>query len=176
MKALIVYKTTSGFTETYAGWIAEELNANCIPLKDLRKTEGYDLLIYGGCLHAVGINGYTAFKSHLSPKDYGRLIILAVGASPPKPEIEDEIRRANLAAPEEKDLPLFYFQGGFDFNKLNFITKIIMTAFRWKLAARKDKTDEVKGMLSAYRKPLDATDRKNIEGMLTFISNNFRQT
>lgn len=99
-----------------------------------------------------------------------------MGASPPKPGIEDEIRQANLRAQEEKDRPLFYFQGGFDVRKLDFVTRIIMTLFKWKLASKKNKTDDEKGMLSAYKKPLDATDRKNIERMLTFISNNLRQT
>lgn len=71
----IVIKSSSGSTTVYTSWIAEELNADCTPLKDLKNIGGYDLLVYGGCLHAVGINGYAAFKKHLSPEDYGKLII-----------------------------------------------------------------------------------------------------
>ncbi len=37
MKTLVVYKSLSGFTKKYAGWIGEELQAELLNIKFLRK-------------------------------------------------------------------------------------------------------------------------------------------
>lgn len=37
MKVIIVYKSETGFTETYAGFIAAALNGALVPFKDRRR-------------------------------------------------------------------------------------------------------------------------------------------
>ena len=37
MKTLIIYSSQTGFTKKYATWLSEELQADCIPLKDAKK-------------------------------------------------------------------------------------------------------------------------------------------
>ena len=68
MKTVVVYKSISGFTKKYAEWIAEELEADLfrkekINIAILLK---YDIIIYGGSLHAVGISGVSIIKNNLN--------------------------------------------------------------------------------------------------------------
>ena len=61
MKTLIIYSSQTGFTKKYATWIAEELQADCILLKDAKKInlDDYENIIYGsscgniGCPHCL---------------------------------------------------------------------------------------------------------------------------
>ena len=49
MKTLVVYTSQTGFTKKYAGWIAEEMNADIYDLNDAKKKgddffAGYDAI------------------------------------------------------------------------------------------------------------------------------------
>ena len=175
MKVLIVYKSISGFTKKYAPWISAELNADCTCLADINKFtfSEYDFLIFGGSLHAVGINGYKKFKACIPETGADKIIIFAVGASPANPGIEEEIRSANLKDPSDKNIPLFYLRGGFDYSKLDFPNKIIMKMLKWQLTFKKNRTQDETEMLRAYKTPLDAADRKNIEPLINFLKNKY---
>ncbi|MCR4928580.1 MAG: flavodoxin domain-containing protein, partial [Lachnospiraceae bacterium] len=53
MKTLVVYTSQTGFTQRYAEWLAEEMNADIINLKEAQKKEAtffdsYEAIIYGG--------------------------------------------------------------------------------------------------------------------------------
>ena len=65
MKIAVVYKSISGFTEKYAGWIAEETGGDLFRLGTVSSTKlkEYDAVIYGGSLHAVGITGVGFIKT-----------------------------------------------------------------------------------------------------------------
>jgi len=61
MKYLVLYKSISGFTKKYAFWIAHELKADIFPIIKIKQIilTDYDIIIFGGSLHAVGINRIT---------------------------------------------------------------------------------------------------------------------
>jgi menaquinone-dependent protoporphyrinogen IX oxidase len=171
MKSLVVYKSISGFTQKYARWIAEELASDCIPIEEIGKArlEDCDLVIFGGSLHAVGINGYKRFKSYIPRIGAGKIVVFAVGASPAKAGVEEEIRSENLKGEEERRIPLFYLRGGFDYSKLDFANKFLMQLLKLKMKLSKEKTADERGMLAAYDKPLDATRREKLEPLLAYI-------
>jgi flavodoxin len=85
-KALVLYQTTSGYTKKYAQWISEALAADLSELKDFNasKLTDYDLIIFGGSLHAVGISGIKVIKENLPQLTGKKLVVFAVGASPPR--------------------------------------------------------------------------------------------
>jgi flavodoxin len=58
MKTLVVYKSKTGYTKKYAEWIAEELSADILEVSkvNINILASYDTVIFGGSLHAVGIN------------------------------------------------------------------------------------------------------------------------
>lgn len=171
MKTVVVYKSISGFTKKYAEWIAEELEADLSRLKkiDMDTLLKYDIIIYGGCLHAVGISGVNMIKNNLDKLRDRNIIIFTTGASPSREDIVSKVRDGNFSVEELKQIQFYYFRGGFDFKKLNFINKILMTLYKWKLTSKQDKTSDEKEMLAAYLKPIDFTKKENIKGLLEYV-------
>ncbi len=172
MKIVVVYKSITGFTKRYAEWIAEELNTDILKREEINidKLLEYDAIIYGGSLHAAGITGINIIKEKLVQLKDRNIIIFVTGASPSKAGLIDEITRKNFAEKEQKYVKLFYFRGGFDFNKLNFTNKIIMTLFKWKLQSKRNKTPDEKGMLAAYKHPVDFTKKENAKELINYVN------
>jgi menaquinone-dependent protoporphyrinogen IX oxidase len=172
MKTVVVYKSITGFTKKYAEWIAEELGADIFRYEEINidKLLEYDTIIYGGSLHAAGITGVKLIKKNLGQLNDKNIIIFVTGASPSKEELINEIKKKNFKDEEQKNIKLFYFRGGFDFNKLNFTNKIIMTLFKWKLQSSRNKTPDEKGMLAAYEHPMDFTKKENIKELINYVN------
>ena len=172
IKIVVVYKSISGFTKNYAEWIAEELEADLFRLEkkvDINILLNYDIIIYGGSLHAVGISGVNIIKNNLNKLKDKHIIIFTTGASPSKKGIVSEVKNSNFSVEEQKQIQFYYFRGGFDFKKLNFINKILMTLLKWKIKLKRDKTSDEKGMLAAYSKPMDFTKKENIKDLLEHV-------
>jgi flavodoxin len=168
MNKIIVYKSKTGFTKKYAEWIAKELDSDIIEQKFFNKNylKKYDLIIYGGSLHAIGIFGLKKILKLLKNKQDKKIIVFAVGASPLKKKVLEEIKQHNF---KNKTIPLFYLRGGFNFKKLDLFNKIIMYLFIKNLESKKDKTKDEIGLIKAYKKPVDFTDKKNIKEIIKFI-------
>ena len=171
MKTVVVYKSISGFTKKYAEWIAEELEADLLGVEKIGISIllKYDIIIYGGSLHAVGISGVNIIKNNLNKLKDKNIIIFTTGASLPKESIVSEVKGNNFSVKEQKQIQFYYFRGGFDFNKLNFTNKILMTLLKWKIKLKRHKTPDEKGMLAAYSKPMDFTKKKNIGELLEYV-------
>jgi menaquinone-dependent protoporphyrinogen IX oxidase len=170
---VVVYRSTSGFTKKYAEWIAEELKAD---LLDAKKTNAeiiakYDVIIFGGSLHAVGINGLKLIKNHMSLFTGKKVIVYAVGASPQRENVVSEVKEHNFNA-EMAGVALFYLQGGFNYSKLDFTNKVVMALFWVRLKLLRNRTSDEKGMLAAYSKPLDCTRKENIRPLVEYARNN----
>lgn len=172
MKTLVTYRSVSGFTRTYAEWIAEALSADLRRRSevDLDTMKQYDLVIYGGPLHAVGIAGVDLIKKNLDALTGVKLIVFAVGASPPREDLVSELLTNNFPEPDRERVKLFYLRGGFDFNKLTLPLRLVMRAMKWKIRTtpKEERSDDEKGMLSAFDNPVDFTDRKNIEELVNY--------
>ena len=171
MKTVVIYKSISGFTKKYAEWIAEELEADLLRLEknDIYILLKYDIIIYGGSLHAVGISGVNIIKNNLTKLRDKNIIIFTTGASLPKESIVSEVKDSNFSVGEQKQIQFYYFRGGFDFNKLNFTNKILMTLLKWKIKLKRHKTPDEKGMLAAYSKPMDFTKKEKIKELLEYV-------
>lgn len=175
MRTIVVYSSISGFTEKYAAWIADALGADLRRLKEIgsRDIRGYDCIVYGGSLHAVGVYGLKRTKKLIERAGFAhgeqRLVVFGVGASPPKAETIAQVRDANFTPEEQGYIPFFYFRGGFDFSRLDPFHKIIMTLFKWKIARKPRKTPDELGMLKAYESPADFTDPATIQGLVETV-------
>ncbi len=171
MKTAVVYKSISGFTKTYAEWIAEDLGADLFALDRVSDSvfSEYDAIVFGGSLHAVGINGVKFLNRNFEKLDGKKVVVFAVGASPNREGIPDEVLNKNFTAERRKEIRFFYFRGGFDFSKLDLPNKILMTVFKWSLKRKKSRTEDEQGMLEAYRKPMDFTDRESVKPLLEYV-------
>jgi len=171
MKALVVYKSKSGFVKKYAQWIAEELSADIFEGSNFSadKFNEYDTIIYGGGLYAVGINGVKLLKDNLDKLRGKKVVVFASGASPAREEAINEVRDRNFDAELQKVIKFFYMRGGFEYSKLSLIDKILMQLLKWKLKSKKDLTPDERGMLAAYDQPVDFTRKKNIDELISYV-------
>jgi flavodoxin len=170
LRTVIVYRSISGFTKKYAEWIAEELKADLFDVRaiDAQKISEYDLLIFGGSLHAVGINGIKVLKENILKLSDKKTIVFAVGASPLRESVVREIEKNNFADEEQEKIQLFYLRGGFNFGKLDFKNKVVMALFRVWLGVKKHKTPDERGMLAAYSRPIDCARKENIKEIVEY--------
>ncbi len=172
MKKAVICKSTSGFTRKYAEWIAEELKADLFESNRIKigRLSAYDFIIFGGSLHAAGISGVKLIKNNINKLAGKNIIVFATGASPVKEGLESEIINNNFTVDMQKKLRFFYFRGGFDFKRLDFFNKVLMTLFKWKLLIKKSPTQDEKGMLAAYSKPMDFTKKEHIYRLIEYIN------
>ncbi len=175
MKSVVVYSSITGFTRKYAEWISEDLNCDILSVKNttIEKLLEYDTVIYGGSLHAAGITGINIIKKNLPDLTGRKLVVFATGASPYKEEVLDEIRAKNFTPEEDKQVKVFYFRGGFDYSRLNFTNKVLMSLFKLFILMKpenKRTSDEI-GMLACFSKPVDFTKRENIKEIVDYVRN-----
>ena len=175
MKTLIIYWSKTGFVKKYAEWLAEELKADIIPGKEVTKAKlkEYDAYIFGGSLYAVGINGADFIKKNIKELEGKKTAVFATGASSATEEVIEEVKNKNFTEEEQSYFKFFYLRGGFDYSKLGFKDKVLMGIMKWKLNSKKKKgeelTEEEKGLLAAYEKPVDFTDKENIKEIVEYF-------
>ena len=65
MKKIVIYKSETGFTAKYAGWIADRLGCEAKEYKSVKPGElkDYDLVVYGGWIMAGMVVGYDKIKT-----------------------------------------------------------------------------------------------------------------
>ncbi|MGE5328043.1 MAG: flavodoxin domain-containing protein [Deltaproteobacteria bacterium] len=174
MKAVVIYKSKTGFTKKYAEWIAEDLSADIFEGSKITADmlSDYDSVIYGGGLYAAGINGVKLITQNLDKLKDKKIVVFATGASPSNQKVISDIANKNFTPEEQKIIKFFYLRGGFDYNKLKFPYKAAMTLMKWTIKSKKEseRTDDESGMLEAYDKPVDFTDKKYIDEIISYIN------
>lgn len=175
MKAIVIYKSSSGHTQQYAHMLAEAIQAEVTPLNRMSsyKLETYDTIIFGGCVHASKIIGIRAFNKKV-PKDGKRKILLfAVGANPLSDHNTQELIEKNLKE-LNMDFPLFYMQGGFDPDKLNFALRAMLQAVGKSIKKKEEKDPEAlteadRGFLEFFREKNSHVSKENLQSLIQEI-------
>lgn len=176
MKSIVVYKSKTGYTKKCAEWIAEELSSDIYDVSQatVDTLKAYDTIIYGGSLHAVGINGVKLITKNLDKLKDKKIIVFATGASPSRQEAIDEVRDNNFTPEQQKYIKFFYLRGGFDYSKLPPFDKFLMILLKWKLKNKKKRegklTPDERGMLATYDKPVDFTRKENINEIIAYAN------
>jgi hypothetical protein len=161
MKAAVIYKSKYGSTKKYAEWIAEELNC---PLFEFSKVNNgelgkYDTIIYGGGLYAGSISGVKDIAKNYS----GRLVVFAVGLTPPgEIDLSEAVKRNGI--PNAK---LFQFRGGYIFDKLSPVHKLVMRVVRKAMTSKAGISAEERTKL--YGNVVDYTDRTVIAPLIQYV-------
>ena len=170
MKTIVLYKSISGFTEKYARWIAEDMDCECCSIDDLPSENpvDYDIIIFGGSLHAVGISGFKTLQKRFPDLINRTVYIFATGASPGREHIPGAVIDSNFTEAQKKAFRFYYFRGGFDFSKLNPVNRFIMSLMHIKIRLTKPskRTPDDIGMLSAFANPVDFTKRDRINELV----------
>lgn len=161
MKKIVVYQSGTGFTAKYAGWIAEDLGCEAKEFKTLKPGElaGYDMVIYGGWIMGGMVAGYDKVKK----LELKNIVVFGVGMTVPSEEVATKIAEQNQI-PQER---FFYFEGGYNPQKLGFVQKSMMNIIKKSLLKKADKTAEDLHTLETF-KGADNTDRYAIKGLVEY--------
>lgn len=172
MKTIVIYNSQTGFTKRYAQWIAEAVGAEYMELEAARRCnyDDYDTIVFGSWACAGGISKLKWFKSHMDSWRDKKLIVYCVGGSPAEnPEIAHALR-SNFSDAQWEKVKVFYCQGGFDYEKMSFLSRMMMKVFLKTLRSKKDKTEEEKAMVEMISHSYDISDRKYIEPILECLN------
>ena len=171
MKSIAIYKSKYGYTETYAKWIAEELKCDLKEASDvsINELQKYDVIIYGGGLYVVGINGIRLIKTNYNLLSNKKLIVWATGANPGREDDIQKVWNHNFTEEQLKNIKTFYLRGGFDYKRLKVADKILMNILKIKLKLKKDITEDEQRMLDAYDVAENNCNKENIKGLIKYI-------
>jgi menaquinone-dependent protoporphyrinogen IX oxidase len=170
MKAVIIYNSKTGFTKRYASWIQEETGFEMIEDKNISKEilESYDLVIYGGRIHAGQINRYKQFIKKLSDKS--KLIVFATGATPANAkETIKTMWDNNFTKEEQETIPHYYFQSGLNYDKMQWGDKLIMKALAKMLSKKNTKSPEESGCEQSISQSYDISSKEFIKPLIECI-------
>lgn len=163
MKTIVIYTSKTGFTEQYAQHIAKRLGCEALPLPQAtpERVADCDTVLYGGWIFANQIRGLRKLR----PLCKGRLLVFAVGATPPAKMDLEALRAAN-GLPEGT---LFYLEGGFRFERLGFFTRWMLKKFG-SMAAKKETADGQGQMLADLSgASYDHTDMNAAEPLIAAV-------
>jgi menaquinone-dependent protoporphyrinogen IX oxidase len=171
-KTIVIYKSKYGSTKKYAEWIADELKADLYERARVKPgdLQGYDTIVYGGNLHAVGISGLELIKKNLGRLGTRKIIVFSVGAAPIRQDTVNAVIKANFIQDENRKIKFFAFRGAFNYQKLNLIDKTLMFLLKLKLQSKKphELDEDSRGLLESYEKPADFTDRASIAPLVKY--------
>ena len=175
MKALVVYTSQTGFTKKYAEWIADEIGADIYDLNDVKKKDddffaAYDAIVYAGWCMAERIVKIKWFLDKAVNWKNKRLAVVAVGGSPnDNPQVEKFVQTV-LSDEQSRYIKAFYCQGGFNYEKMNAPSKMAMKMFVGALKKKPD--DETRQMAEMISKSYDISDKKFIEPIVAYLTEN----
>lgn len=163
MKRVVVYQSSTGFTEKYARWIAEELGCEAREIKKMNTGElqTYDVIIYGGFIMANNVAGYDKVKA----LNLGRVVVFGVGMSVACEEIAKKIAEQNSIVRDS----FFYFEGGYNPQKVGFLKRMMMNMIKKSIEKKEEKTAEDMHMLKAFE-GADNTKREYIKPLVQYVS------
>jgi len=171
MKTVVVYKSKTGFTKKYADWLAREFSCDLFMKKKISVDTlmKYETIIYGGGIYAIEINGLSIIKKNYAQLKKKNLIVFAVGTILPRENELEEIWKKNLSSEQISNIKLFYFIGGFNYNKLGNGDKLLITLMKRSLKLNKNSDEDTLTMLEAYNTPTDLTDINDIKPLVDYL-------
>lgn len=172
---LVIYQSNYGHTQRYGEWIAEALEAPIIPLSQVtpQDIEAADRIIFGTSIYAGTYQKLDRLSELIKEYPDKEFIFFGVSVADPS----DQATREYLESCVEKsldpeimqNLKLFFFQGGLDYGKLNFVHRSMMWMMIKMLKRKKDKSTEDQIMIDGYGKKMDYVNRDNIEPLLEHV-------
>lgn len=158
-KAIVIYRSKTGFSQQYAQWLAEELHCKVLPFRERKKEnlEEYDVIILTGGLYAGQMAGLNWLKKQLPSLRGKRIAAVAVGCAPMEtPDLPESMEKLFGVTPEIKG---FYCQGGLDYEHMGAVDRAMMAALRAALKAQPDQADMLEGISRSF----DGSRREYLE-------------
>lgn len=170
MKIVVIYKSRTGFTKQYAKWICDELQCEMVDYSDIGKLNlnEFDIVIYGGRVHAGKIDSLSKMREHLEDKKC-KLIVFATGATPN--EAIEEIEKITKNNFNDNSIPHFYMQSGLCYEKMGHFDKAIMKMLSKMLESKESKSDTENGVATAISKSHDISSKDYCMPLVEYVKN-----
>lgn len=175
MKTIVVYTSKTGFTEKYANWIGQKLNAALMTLDEAKKAketvfDEADAIIYGGWVKAGKIVGAEWFTQRIDSWKGKKLAVFAVGGCPNDvPDIEETLK--NILTDEQRNYAkAFYCQGGMNYDRMKLPARLAMKLFASMVSKKKDKTEADEKMAEMMAQSYDISDEKYTEPIVSYVN------
>ncbi|MCH5165906.1 MAG: hypothetical protein J1G01_05845 [Clostridiales bacterium] len=169
-KLLIVFKSTHGYVKRYVDILGNALGCDAVPADKLKAEYlgGYDKILFIGSVRGGQIAGFKRISDFLEGI-YKKLTVCGVGMLPYSKEIAESIKSSTVSVMYEKFIPVFYAQGGFDFNELSRTEKMSMTMMVRQIKAGSVISEEGTFFLDAMHTPVDEVKQSNIQPLIDYL-------
>jgi len=181
-KTLVMYYLEKGTTKKYAEWIAEELNGDLYSIKNIKSNmlSDYDVIILGSPMLAGApkgsIKGLGIVTKNYSLIKDKKIVFYSCGLfDVSNEEVRNEIRGyIEKAVPDEvfQKIKIFFLRGGFDYYKLNPISRLIFSIIKKKMDKKpvEKLTSDEKFVLACYEQVLDFTDKESVKPIVEYCT------
>ncbi|MGN0788434.1 MAG: flavodoxin domain-containing protein [Christensenellales bacterium] len=162
----VVYTTNTGHTQEYAQILGTELGLPCYDLKQAKNSlpSGAEI-VYLGWIMAGNVQG---LKKAL--RRYDVKAVCAVGMSGNDSQLKEMYDKYRFL----EDTPLFYLQGGMEYQKLRGLYKFMIGTIKKvmgkKLEAKEDKTQEEQEMLDLIVNGRSTVSKENLREVLAYLN------
>lgn len=193
-KIVIIYKSSTGFTEKYARLLAERLGGTAADFKKAGRIalSDFDTVIFGTRAHAGSIDGFTKFRKifrqktgtpfllsktaqHASGIHAPSCILFVTGAAPEtEQDMIQKLWKDNLTEDELACLPHFYMPAGLCYEKMCLIDRIMMKGLSAMIKQKKDKTDREIELERRISASFELFSEEYAESLLNFVRNQYR--
>lgn len=132
-KAIVIYQSTYGITESYAGQIAQELGADILECSKVKASNllKYDTIIFGGGIYAGQIAGSSRLRNLLKKYPKKSFAIFSVGFTPKSmTNVLEKVRMNSLKGIPLQNIRFFHFKGRIVYEKLNFLHRLLLSGKR----------------------------------------------
>ena len=169
MDILLLYTSGTGFTKRYADWIGEELGIEAVPFKDCTpaRMAQADLVIYGGSVNGGILTGQAKAERMAKRAGNRPVIWFATGLRPATERTLGLLRKNNFGSGSE--VPLFYFPGGLDKEKLRPGDRTMLRVYRAMLRRRRGLHPEDAEIIRRLITPADYSDRNAIAPLVEYV-------
>jgi len=166
----VIYKCKHGVTKQYAVWIAQELGAIIMEASTVTPSQlaSFDIVVYGGCLSAGGIDGVELVTKNLCRS----LVVFTVGLANPKTADYSNILKKNFSRDLLSKTKIFNLRGGIEYKKSGLFRRIILFIVRKFRADKKLPEQHVKGdkeFLETHGLIVDRTDKSTIKPLVDYV-------
>lgn len=176
-KIAVIYKSKYGFTEKYAKWISDELNADLLERNKTKPStlQQYDIIIYGGGLYAGGLNGISLITKNFNNINNKALFLFTVGAADVTDKKNTDAIRNSLyrvLSPEmQEKVEIYHLRGGMDYANMSFIHSTMMKMMLKMLNKKSEDelSNEEKTMIETYGQKVDFTDQSTIAPLVEAV-------
>lgn len=171
-KILIIYKSSTGFTEKYAKLIAGKTGCKLAAYKSV--TPGliakYDTIVFGSRAYVGMIDGYKKIKKITSKIPSVKLILFVTGATPASSkDIIEAFWKQNLSPEEMLKIPHFYMPGGLCYEKMSMPDKLMMKMAALMIKNKKNKTPFEAGFENAIKASYDISSPEYIKPLVSIL-------